>query len=211
MHALRLADVRLPLAILGAAVFVRAALFPHDLLRVRLVWMTAAVSCILFPSVGAWLVAALAWHAVVTDYYNHILFIAWIASTFALFPNADRAKFVLRWQLSILYGFAAIAKTNANWLSGEPLTRVAPSIPEHVVMLAAAAALLGEAFLAIGLWIPRLRPAVLMVAVAMHLTFWLLISTSPLRSFGLIPFGILAVGMVAWATRRNSGAALVVP
>lgn len=86
---------------------------------------------------------------------------------------------LLRVQVSIVYGFAALAKVNAAYLSGSVvaayLRRDGPlAIPAEwrvfeVMAALALLSILAELFLAVALWLPRWRPAAFVVGLAMHL------------------------------------------
>jgi predicted DCC family thiol-disulfide oxidoreductase YuxK len=85
---------------------------------------------------------------------------------------------LLRAQLSIVYGFSAIAKLNLIYLSGAVISLnlerewwlAIPAelhVPE-VLMWVALATILGEIFIALGIWIERWRPSVFVVGLALH-------------------------------------------
>lgn len=87
---------------------------------------------------------------------------------------------LLRVQISIVYGFAALAKLNAVYLSGTVvavyLRRDGPlAIPaewrtfEPMAVLSLLA-IMAEAFLAVALWLPRWRRAAFVVGLGLHLT-----------------------------------------
>ncbi len=87
---------------------------------------------------------------------------------------------LLRAQVSIVYGFAALAKLNAAYLSGSVvaayLRRDGPiAIPDgwrtfEVMATLSILSILAEGFVAIGLWLPRWRAAALVVGLGLHLT-----------------------------------------
>jgi len=92
---------------------------------------------------------------------------------------------LLRAQVSIVYGFAALAKLNLTLLSGSviaaSLRRSGPlALPDawrsaEPMMLLAILAICMEAFVAVALWSPRWRPAGLVAGLALHagITGWL--------------------------------------
>ncbi|HEX6139812.1 MAG TPA: HTTM domain-containing protein [Candidatus Limnocylindria bacterium] len=92
---------------------------------------------------------------------------------------------LLKVQVSIVYGFAAIAKLNLDFLAGSVvasyLRRSGPlAVPEdwrfvQPMMVLALLAICMEAFVAVALWLPRWRPAAMVVAIALHvgITGWL--------------------------------------
>jgi hypothetical protein len=85
---------------------------------------------------------------------------------------------LLKMQLTIVYGFAAVAKVNVYYLSGSVLNafwnRTGPfALPDalrrvEVLMPLALATVLVEMALAIGLWQARLRPMLFMIGFGMH-------------------------------------------
>lgn len=91
---------------------------------------------------------------------------------------------LLQVQVSAVYGFAALAKVNPEFLSGSvvatTLRRVGPlAVPDswrslEPMLILAVMAVCAEAFLAIALWSPRWRPAAFVVALGLHagLTIW---------------------------------------
>lgn len=100
-------------------------------------------------------------------------------------------------QVSIVYGFAALAKMNPDFLSGSVvavyLRREGPlAVPDawrslEPMLVLSMLAVCSEAFLAISLWSRRWRPAALVVGLGLHLfiTGWL----SPTMS--LLVFSLL--------------------
>ena len=75
---------------------------------------------------------------------------------------------LIKLQISIVYAFAALAKLNADYLSGQV---IAQSTGRSVALSQALAmgALLTEAWLAVGLWLPRWRSATMGLGIAFHL------------------------------------------
>lgn len=92
---------------------------------------------------------------------------------------------LLRAQVSIVYGYAALAKTNLAFLSGSviaaSLRREGPlAIPDawrsaEPMLVLAVLAICLEAFVAVALWSRRWRPAALVAGLALHvgITGWL--------------------------------------
>jgi predicted DCC family thiol-disulfide oxidoreductase YuxK len=86
---------------------------------------------------------------------------------------------LLKLQLSIVYGFAVLAKLNTYYLSGSVLlvhwTRQGPyALPDplrgfEVLVALSLLALLAEALLAVGLWFRRTRHPTFVVGLALHL------------------------------------------
>jgi hypothetical protein len=87
---------------------------------------------------------------------------------------------LLKTQVSVVYGFAALAKLNPEYLAGATLWAFLPALRAAVgpgtppagvrVALSGAAALsiVLEALVAIGLWVPALRRAAVVGGVALH-------------------------------------------
>lgn len=106
---------------------------------------------------------------------------------------------LLKLQLSIVYGFAAIAKINAVYLSGGTLAAdirggmiPLPSAMLRWEVLAPAAMLsiLVEAYLAGAFWIPRLRRSAVVLGVLLHVGF---IVTMPVP----LALSVFAVEMIS--------------
>jgi predicted DCC family thiol-disulfide oxidoreductase YuxK len=91
---------------------------------------------------------------------------------------------LIKFQISVVYGFAALAKINPAYLSGSPvatsLRRVGPlAVPDawrslEPMMLLAVMAICAEGFLAVALWSSRWRPTAFVIALALHggLVLW---------------------------------------
>lgn len=106
---------------------------------------------------------------------------------------------LLRLQVSIVYAFAALSKINLTFLSGSVvasyLRREGPlAIPDswrtvEPMLVLAVLAICLEAFVALGLWLPRWRPAALLAGLALHIgiTGWL----SP--TYQLLAFSLLTL------------------
>lgn len=99
---------------------------------------------------------------------------------------------LMRVQLSIVYGFAALAKLNLAYMSGLVLRvqlRVpgVESLPPWVFTLLALASVCTEAFLAFAFWNRRLRPFAFVVGIGFHLTILATMRVVP----DLITFAIL--------------------
>lgn len=85
---------------------------------------------------------------------------------------------LLKLQVSIVYGFAALAKLNPEYLAGDTLARFIPSSPVHPILgarlmakafiAAAIASIVAEACVAVWLWRPRLRGLAVALGVALH-------------------------------------------
>jgi hypothetical protein len=104
---------------------------------------------------------------------------------------------LIRLQVSIVYGYAALAKLNTAFLSGGVLNNhlghnAIVSVPDVLRTAAfmaplAFGAIMVEMFLAFALWSDRLRRTAVIVGIAMHATFVLTIAaTGELVVFGLV-------------------------
>lgn len=104
---------------------------------------------------------------------------------------------LLQTQLTAVYAFAALSKLNADFLSGAVLAvhlgPPAATEPVGTDLLAAlaAAAVATEAFLAVALWLPRLRPAAFVVGAGFHLA--ILVSMEPALPFAVFGLAALAI------------------
>lgn len=85
---------------------------------------------------------------------------------------------LLKAQLSIVYGFAALAKLNAVYLSGRALARVVPwreiaavfgmRATVYIVIAASIAAVVTEMLLAVWFWSPRWRAPAVALGILLH-------------------------------------------
>lgn len=203
----RLADVLVPLRAPAALLAVAAVLKAVDFTvrwstAVAILWVLAAVVCACSERAGAAAVAILAWWtALATPYYqNHIAWLAWLALTFVIFRDRGQQRFIVRWQLSILYGFAAAVKLHSDWLSGAILESRGLAIPFGLAQPAALATVVVEAWLAVAIWRPRWRWPAIGAAVVTHSAFVAGGGASSFARTGLLVFAITCVGFIAWST-----------
>lgn len=110
---------------------------------------------------------------------------------------------LLKWQMSIVYCFAAISKVNLLYISGAIMAANmrhgwAVSLPEawiqvEVMLPLAVVSIFTELFLAFAFWSPRHRPVAVFVGVAMHTIIAL---TFPIETaLALTIFGIIMVAI----------------
>ncbi len=116
---------------------------------------------------------------------------------------------VLQWHFSIVYGFAAIAKLNEDFVSGMALhaflssfarAAVVPAgLQRSVVFLSGASilAVIAEAFVAIGVWNRALRPFALALILPLHMGMTVLLAHSPGHAGDLVMFGVLMLATAA--------------
>jgi Vitamin K-dependent gamma-carboxylase len=100
---------------------------------------------------------------------------------------------LLRWQLTLLYLFAALSKLNPAFLSGAVLVEQLPRFAAYpdVLRWASWLGLALEAWLAVGLWWPRTRRRTLVLGVLFHSTVLLfMVPKAELLVFGLVSLGL---------------------
>lgn len=141
-------------------------------------------------------------------YSNHLYLMAWlvllltIADAGAGLSIERKQRPAIRWpvlllmtQASVVYGFAAITKLNADFLSGRVLAGVLNggivSFPDALrtsefLGAVAIAAVFAELFIALFLWSPRFRPAAFILGLGLHATITLFMGhTGELLVFSL--------------------------
>ncbi|MCI0685446.1 MAG: HTTM domain-containing protein [Gemmataceae bacterium] len=106
-----------------------------------------------------------------------------------------------KWQISIVYFFAAAAKLNPTFLSGQMLANFWPTTgwldflaglrTPAVLQPVAVAAVATEFFLAAALWLPAFRRLAVVVGVGLHLGMGLLVSQKD--PTGIIVFALATV------------------
>lgn len=163
------------------------------------VWIIAALALILgwrTRVAGATLAAAMGYILLLDEqtYSNHLylltilaLLLAWADAGAAYSLDARRTGrrlvpagpvFLLQAQLSIVYGFSALAKVNLNYISGAVISlnldreswfAVPASLhtPDFLAWVALVT-ICCEAFIALALWIERWRPAAFLAGLALH-------------------------------------------
>jgi hypothetical protein len=111
-------------------------------------------------------------------YSNHLYLLILLVGIVALAPDPG---FLLRWQLTIVYAFAALRKLTPLYLSGAVIASYLPPWLyewrrfEFMVPLALAS-ILAEAFLAGAFWSSRLRPVAWVVGVTLHVSCTILLA-----------------------------------
>lgn len=111
-------------------------------------------------------------------YNHHVALIIAIALILAAFDEAEQPT-LLRVQLTIVYAFAAVTKLNAAYLSGAVLESTLATrglwqvlrldtVGVPLLPVLAAASIVIEAGLAVGLWWPTTRRATAVAGVAFH-------------------------------------------
>lgn len=129
---------------------------------------------------------------------QHMWLLIWLPVTF-LFPTRDR-MWLWRWQVTILYGFAAVAKLTPDYLSGAVLgQRIAA--PTVILVALSLGGLATEAFLTYGLW--RGERAKL-IGVAFHTIVVVVMATGPVHAIRLAVFAGLVLLMYQGFTNRTT-------
>ena len=161
-------------------------------------------------------------------YSNHLYLMAWLT---ALLVVADagaglsirkdqrRVPFwpviLLCLQLTIVYAFSALTKINDSFLSGEVLAGVlrgglipfpdALRTPQILAPLAAAVIVI-EVFIALGLWVVRWRPWAILLGVSLHFSITLLMAApGELLVFSLEMLAIYPLFMYGATVRLEPG------
>lgn len=193
----------------------------HDARLLRLFGLIVLVKTVDFAARGAdlWLVAAwltagafvylgyrwalpavtvLTAVAFAVGFHNqHMWLLLWLPLTF-LVGREDR-QWLWRWQATILYGFAVVAKLTPDYLSGRRIEASLGDLPDVIAVGLALGGLAAEALLAFGLW--RWRWAK-WVGVAFHVTIVAVMATSPVHALRLAVFAALVLLMYEGFSNR---------
>lgn len=128
---------------------------------------------------------------------QHLALIGWIGLWLALLDGTEQ-RMALRAQLSITYGFGALAKVSPWFLSGSVLM-AGPGArfdaPDLVWVAAAWATVAIEAWLAVGLWFDRTRPVSVALGVVLHVGIVAMMATGPTSLVRMIVFNGLCVAL----------------
>ena len=153
------------------------------------------------PVTGA-LLAAIVGYVLALDqqtYSNHLYLLSLLSGLLAL-AHTDRhraaALALLRWQLVVVYAFAAASKINADFLSGRVIAEYLP--PAFGALAAgpvpaalAVAAIVTEAFVAWSLLRPTWRVAGVIVGVGLHVVCGLAVT----QTMAMIAFAVICVSI----------------
>lgn len=137
-------------------------------------------------------------------FYNHHTYL--IVVICAIFVVGVSVPHLLRVQLTLVYAFAVITKLNETYLSGSELYA---SMVQHSAWQAAvgvdpapaflisvaAASIVVEAFLAVGLWFARTRRAALVVGVCFHVGLVVAVTDSVDQCVNLVVYGGLMLAL----------------
>lgn len=114
---------------------------------------------------------------------------------------AGWGRFLLRFQVSVVYAFSALAKLNVSYLSGSVMASYLRSdgplaVPQawrgfEAMFVLSMLAVSVEALLAIGLWIPKWRRTAFVAGLGLHLG--ILLTFDPPLPF--LAFGILSLSL----------------
>ena len=159
-------------------------------------------------------------------YSNHLYLMLWVAGLLTLADSgaaisldarqAGERSWVSGWPVtmlcivvSIVYGFAALAKLNPDFLSGSVVASYLRrdgllAVPDawrslEPMLILSLLAVCSEAFVSVFLWVPRWRPAALVVGLGLHvfITGWLSPTVSLLVfSLLILPLYLLFVDAV---------------
>lgn len=148
------------------------------------------------------LLAAILGYVVTLDqqtYSNHLYLLALLSLLLALAHTARHrvaAIALLRWQLVIVYAFAALSKINAPFLTGGVL---APNLraafdalaASPMLSLLATLAVAAEGFVAWSLLRPRFRVAGVVVGIGLHLAFIVMIR----QTVAMVVFAVICLSL----------------
>ena len=134
-----------------------------------------------------------------------IMLIAWLALALVVAPHRRHEQvFLARILLSTVYAFAALSKLQPSWMMGENLRLLVASRPQAAwlepfllqpwLSLAAAAVVVAELWLAIGLWLRRTRLLTAVMGVLLHIVLTTLAATDGMP--GLLHLLALNGGLV---------------
>lgn len=140
---------------------------------------------------------------------NQHLWLFMMAGVLLALDDLELVQAAMRWQITILYGFASLAKFTDAYLSGDNLARVASQSPigSHLASFPgwpalALVGLLTEAFLAVGLWLaPRVAVP---IGVAFHVGLIAVVATDLTHAFRLSVFGGLVLAFYPAFMDRSS-------
>ena len=158
------------------------------------------------------LLAALVGYVLTLDqqtYSNHLYLLA-LASLLLALAHTERhrepAVALLRWQLIIVYAFAAASKLNATFLSGSVIgMNLRPALREfasdRTLAALAVIAVAAEAFVAWGLMRPKWLVAGASVGIALHIGFVVLIR----QTFAMFLFAMICLSIypLFWLDERQ--------
>jgi predicted DCC family thiol-disulfide oxidoreductase YuxK len=174
---------------------------------------------------GLTLLAALAMLLDEQAYSNHLALMAVLCALLALAQPAaawsldarrrDAVEatpywpiFLIKFQVSTVYGFAALSKLNGDYLSGEVLDRTTrlSGLGDPMLLIASATTVLVELFISVALWSESLQR----IAFPVGLCFHLLIIATIVPPLPLIPFALLVLSPYVLFLRAEPASRLVV-
>jgi hypothetical protein len=174
----------------------------HDVIVVAWAGLGAAVAAGIAVRVTGALLAALIGYVVTLDqqtYSSHVYLLALTSGLLAVAhtkSGREPAVALLRWQLVIVYAFAAASKINPVFLSGlviaanlRPVFQGIRSFP--MMMSLAVATVAGEGFVAWSLLRPKWRTAGAAIGVVLHIGFVVMIT----ETVAMIVFAMICLSM----------------
>jgi hypothetical protein len=185
----------------------------HDVIVVAWAGLGAAVAAGIAVRVTGALLAALIGYVVTLDqqtYSSHVYLLALTSGLLAVAhtkSGREPAVALLRWQLVIVYAFAAASKINPVFLSGlviaanlRPVFQGIRSFP--MMMSLAVATVAAEGFVAWSLLRPKWRTAGAAIGVVLHIGFVVMIT----ETVAMIVFAMICLSMypLFWLPRPPS-------
>ncbi|GGH41076.1 HTTM domain-containing protein [Microbacterium album] len=178
-------------------------------LAASLIWFAAAVALTLgcrYRIAAAVILAISVILPIVTafQWYNQHLYL--IASICLILVVNEYVPTLLRAQLSIVYGFAAITKLNESFLSGTEIynsavqrtfwtTFINVDPPVWALIGVSVFAIVVELFLAVAFWLPRLRWVALLIGLCFQIGMLVLMTGGALSLVRLAVFGFLMIAL----------------
>jgi predicted DCC family thiol-disulfide oxidoreductase YuxK len=194
-----------------------------------LVWAILAVAVVLgwrarVAAVAATITGAVMVTAGAEFFNNNHMYLATICMGLVAFSDCERfyalrpraglpdewPRWMMRIQLSVVYGYAGLQKVNSEFLSGDALDAymsqaVGPLAPlahalsgSAIVVPMAYSVVLVEVGMALLVWSKRTRPLVFATAIPLHIAMWL-VPYNTIEFLGVVLFAILTFTLLsAW-------------
>jgi predicted DCC family thiol-disulfide oxidoreductase YuxK len=214
-----LASIRVAVGALAVAATVELHVFHQAPLYFVLPWLAASVALAagLCGRVAAGLLVLLGAYVVFGPWYKNHLYLLWLALILMAASDTERyyavrpgkgdgaswQLFLLQFQFSVVYVFAAIAKLTPEFLGGEALQTffersVLSDLPGLLAISAGLAVLVVaiELIIGLGVWLPALRPRVLALMLPLHAGMTLA-AYQPIDVFGIVVFAMLMMTLAA--------------
>jgi hypothetical protein len=110
---------------------------------------------------------------------------------------------LIQFQVSVVYGFSALGKLNSDFLLGNvvyyrlsdalmfPADLLIPSLPLFTAV--SVGTVVAEIFIAVGLWIERIRSTAFALGLGLHLLMIVMLTNTPQRGLRLALFALLTL------------------